>query len=117
MGLKEKLVEYGVTKRTAPAAAILIPIKSLLFMYAVTFMVDKLGPLQIQVLGLSVYALFTEGTGWFISIVGNDIAKNLFGMSNLVDKFLFRTISDISYILIQVALAAVFFIILQIIFM
>lgn len=117
MGFKEKLVELGVNRRSAPAAAILIPIKSLLFMYAVTFMVDKLGPLQIQALGLSMYALFTEGTGWFLGIISNSIAKDLFGMSNLVDKFLFRTIADISYILLQVALAAVFFIVLQIIFM
>jgi hypothetical protein len=80
-------------------------------------MVDKLGPLQIQVFGLSMYALFTEGTGWFLGIFANSIAKDLFGLTKFVDKFLFKTIADISYILMQVALAAVFFIILQILFM
>lgn len=79
-------------------------------------MVDKLGPIQIQVFGLSMYALFTEGTGWFLGIFANSIAQNLFGMRKLVDKFLFKTIADISYILLQVATATVFFIILAILF-
>ena len=117
MGLRDKLAELGVNKQTAPAATILIPVKSLLFMFAVTFMVDKLGPIQIQLFGLSMYALYTEGTGWIFGIIGNSIAKDLFGMSKFVDKFLFKTISDISYILMQVAGAAIFFIVLQLVFM
>jgi hypothetical protein len=116
MGLKDKLSELGVNKRTAPAASILIPLKSILYLYAVTLMVDKLGPLQIQILGLSVYAVFTEGTGWAIGIMANSIAENVVGMKSFVDKFLFKTISDITYILLQVGLAMILFLVLAIIF-
>lgn len=116
MGFKETLADLGVTKRTAPAAAVLIPLKSLMYLFAVSFMVEKLGPIQIQVLGLSLYAIFVEGTGWFLGIIANDIAKGLFGMTKFVDKFLFKTVADLSFILLQVALATIFFIVLQIIF-
>jgi hypothetical protein len=116
MGLSERLRELGVNKRNAPVASILLPVKALLFMYAVTFMVEKLGPIQIQALGISLYAFYTEGSGWLIGIIANSVANNLFGMERLVEKFLFKTVSDILYITMQVAGATIFFIILAMLF-
>jgi hypothetical protein len=116
LSLREKLEEYGISKSNAPLAVLLLPMKAVLYLVAVSFMVNKLGPIQIQVVGISMYALYTEGTGWFLAIVSNDMANRIVGLEKLMDKLLFKIISDVIYIILQVAGSAVFFLVVILVF-
>jgi hypothetical protein len=116
LSFRKKLEEYGVSKRNAPVAALLLPMKAVLYLVAVSFMVNKLGPIQIQMIGISMYALYTEGTGWFLAIISNDMANKIVGLEKLTDKLLFKVISDVIYVILQVAGSAVFFLLLILVF-
>ena len=114
--LMKKLEEYGISRSNAPLAALLLPMKAVLYLVAVSFMVNKLGPIQIQVMGISTYAMYTEGTDWFLAILSNDMANKIVGLEKLMDKLLFKVISDVIYIILQVAGSAVFFMVLILVF-
>jgi len=116
LSLMKKLEEYGISRSNAPLAALLLPMKAVLYLVAVSFMVNKLGPIQVQVMGISTYALYTEGTGWFLAILSNDMANKIVGLEKLMDKLLFKVISDVIYIILQVAGSAVFFMVLILVF-